>query len=72
MFCFGKSENESVLWKVEVLSKKHGGEPSLDSMATRRRGSLPLDFLLATHSGDFCHFLTRRDKFIQLNGKRIE
>ncbi|KAK6629518.1 hypothetical protein RUM43_003335 [Polyplax serrata] len=60
MFCFSKGENESVLWKVEMLSKRHVAEPNQanpEGAGTRRRGSLPLDVLLATHSGDFCSWV---------------
>lgn len=55
MFCCSENGNDNMRWRREMLPRRPGGEPITDTFTTRRRGSLPIDVLLATHSGDSYH-----------------
>lgn len=50
MFFCNENGNDNLRWRREMFARRPGDQVA-DSMTTRRRGSLPIDVLLATHSG---------------------
>ncbi|KAL0280312.1 UNVERIFIED_CONTAM: hypothetical protein PYX00_001646 [Menopon gallinae] len=50
MFCTSEYGNDNMKWRRDVISRRNGSDPVSDLATSRRRGSLPIDVLLATHS----------------------